>query len=115
MKNKEQYIKEVKDIIFNELGKYFITDIDNELDDDWDDYEDCAKKRSEGNITRIDNVLVVWLNGICFAWNYLYENNDDIEGICKDDIIPGFYKIYDDSRMIGRDDNCVFYGEHSRI
>ena len=115
MVSKEEYIKEVENIIFNELGNNFITDIDDNLNDDWEDYEDYAKQRSEGNIIRVDHVFVVWLNGICFAWNYIHENNDEVEGICKNDIIPNFEKVCDDSRRIGCKGNIVFYGEYCRL
>ncbi len=118
MANKAEYIEEVRHIIFHELGDHIRTDVDDEasnLLNDGYDMEDYNEARSKGNIIKIDFVLTVWLNGICFAWNYIHEKDDEIDGICKDDIIPDFEQIYDHSRMIGLNGNCVFYGEHPRV
>ena len=115
---KTEYIKEVRDIIFSELGDHFITNVDDEalgLLENIGDIEEYNKARMEGSIIRLDYVLTVWLNGICFAWNYIHEKNDEIECICKEDIIPNFEQIYDDSRVIGYSGNCVFYAERPRI
>ena len=43
------------------------------------------------DITVIDHTLLVWLNGICFAWNYFHDFEVKIS---KTDIIPDFIKIY---------------------
>ena len=95
-----------------------MTDADNDANqllEDGDDCEEYNVMRSKGNIIRIDQTLLIWLNGICFAWNYIHENNDEIDGIYRDDIIPNFEQIVDNSRMIGREGNITFYGEHCRL
>lgn len=116
--NKQEYIKEIRHIIFYELGDHLLTDVDDEakqLLENGYDCEDYNEARSKGNIIRIDQTLVIWLNGICFAWNYILEKNNEIDFICRDDIIPNFDQIFDDSRIISRNANAVFYGECCRL
>jgi hypothetical protein len=113
MISKDDYIEEVRAMIFySQLGDYVKTDLDDELDmDDYDDFEDYQEARSKGNIIRIDQVFMVWLNGTVFAWNFIHEN----EELTQDDIIPDWEKIVDHSRCIGDENGIKFYSEFCRL
>ena len=77
MANKEQYIKEVRDIILTDLDNHYVSLINDNI--------------TVKDISVIDHTLLVWLNGICFAWNYFHDFEVEIS---KTDILPDFIRIY---------------------
>lgn len=112
---KDEYINDVKEMIIWGMGDYVKTDVDDEADElleETDDYDQYYKKRSAGNIIRIDHVFMVWLNGIIYAWNAIHKDKDELK---QDDIIPNWDKVVDDSRCIGSKDGAVFYSEYCRL
>ena len=115
--SKKEYIEEAKRIIFYELGDHILTDIDDGAAEilEGGDIEAYCEFRSKGNIVRFDHTMVIWLNGICFAWNYIHEKDDDFDCLYKNDIIPNFMRIFDNSRIIGHSGNSVLYGEFCRL
>ena len=120
--SKEKYIEEVKTVMHHQLSMHFITDIDEELApmlEDIDlDFEDYYEARRKGNIIRIDDHLVMWLNGITCAWvllNYPEKTPAGADLLTREEIIPNFEKVYNSSRLIAIKGNHVFLGEYCRL
>jgi len=112
---KEEYIKEIIDMISWGMGDYVRTDVDDKaskLLEDTDDFDAYYETRSKGNIIRIDHVFMVWLNGIVFAWNTIHKGKYELT---NDDIVPNWEKIVDNSRCIGTNGGVTFFGERCRL
>ena len=98
---KSEFIAEMKRIIFRDFDDCLITDIDKDIEclknEDSDIYD---KERAKGNIIKIDHDLLLWLNGVVLTWNILHEEAGSPERIDKEDFIPSFKEVYDNSRRI---------------
>jgi len=115
---KDKFIKEVRSVMFSQLGDHLITDIDEKVKPilaEFDmDYENYCRDRRKGKILRFDHYLVMWLNGALLAWNILTNSDDNpIDGdkVEQNDIIPDFKEIAERSRTITVNGRWCFLGE----
>ncbi|MCK4887731.1 MAG: hypothetical protein KAS96_10105 [Planctomycetes bacterium] len=94
MQSKQEYIDEAKKVLWKQLDNHF-------------------RVNDEGEIIRIDEELIFWLNGITCGWDIATQAQTEEERISHEDLIPNFKKIYDDSKRIYP--NSGHFGEYCSL
>ena len=84
MQSKQEYIDEAKKVLWRQLDGHF-------------------RVNDEGEIIRIDEELIFWLNGIRCGWYITTQAETEDEEISHEDLIPNFKKVYDDSKRLSPD------------
>lgn len=113
--NKNDFLREVRDVLFRDFHDCIITDIDKEIEylkkEDSDRYD---QERTKGNIINFDHELLMWMNGMILTWNIIHKEDGSPVRLNHNDFIENFDEVYDYSRRI-IPNCCHGYGERCRL